>query len=733
MKGTACGAHRRTGQELVCHKTLAIALPLLLAGVASAQTTTQRDSVVIREVQSLPSWKSLKFPPLKQIPIPKPVTFTLPNGMRVYMLEDHELPLVSGTALVRTGNLFDPPDKRGLAQLTGTVMRTGGTKETTGDELDVQLENIAASVETQIGESSGTASFSCLRENTDEVLKAFHDVLTAPEFREDKLDLAETQMRSAIARRNDDPGEILGREFESILYGRHTPYGWDIEYSDIDNIHRDDLIKFYKRYYFPANVMLAVYGDFSAAAMREKLEKLFDDWTYKQPVVPPFPPVTAKPAPGVYLATKTDVTQTFFGVGELGGELKDKDFSALEVAADILGSGFTSRLVYTVRTKLGYAYSINASWAANYSHPGTFRITGSTKSATTTETLKIIQEEVEKMREGEVTEAELKTAKDRVLNSFVFFFDRPSKTLNRLVLYDYFGYPKDFIFQYEKAIKEVTRADVLRVARQYWHPKELTLLAVGNPKAFGEPLTALNLPVHDVDLTIPEPKQAEQPAAKTDAASLAKGKQLLHRMQTAMGGAEKLASVKDTDWSADVSLQAGPSGMMKAKQRNLLLLPGSLRQEQVLPFGKLTVYSDGKTGWMASPRGLTPMTPAIIHQVQGETFRNLLTLALSDRDASRTVTAAGDDTVEISDKAGQRAQLVLDPKTGLPSKEIYEQAGMGHTAKVEENLSDWRDVSGIKVPFQIAIVQGGRKATDITITDYKVNTGLKQEDLSKKP
>ena len=713
-------------------KTPAFALPCLLAGFAltlPAQTPSS-GSVVVRDVHALPSWTSLKFPPLKEIPIPHPLTFTLPNGMQVYLLEDHELPLVSGTALVRTGNLFDPPDKRGLAELTGTVMRTGGTKAKSGDDLDVQLENIAASVETQIGESSGRASFSCLRENTDEVLAAFHDVLTEPAFREDKLDLAESQIRSAIARRNDDAGGILRREFESILYGRNTPYGWEIEYADIDNIHRDDLVGFYKRYFFPANIRLAVYGDFSAPEMKVKLEKLFDGWNYRQPPVPPFPPVTAKPAPGVYVATKTDVTQTFFAVGELGGTLKDKDFPALQVAADILGSGFTSRLVYLVRTKLGYAYSINAGWAAQYDHPGTFEISGSTKSETTEETLRIIREEIEKMRTAEVSPEELRTAKDRVLNSFVFFFDRPSKTLNRLVLYDYFGYPKDFIFEYQKAIGAVTRADVLRVARQYWHPAELTLVAVGNPKEFGTPLAALNLPVKPIDLTIPEPKEA---AAKVDAQSVAKGRELLGRVQKTLGGADKLASIKDTDWSADVTLQTGPGGVMKAKQRNLFLLPGSFRQEQQLPFGKLTAYYDGKTGWIASMQGITPMSTPVIHQVQGEIFRNLFVLALSDRDPSRTVSAVGDGAVEISDKAGNRVKLVIDEKTGLPAKEVYQGGSMGSPAVVEETLSDWRDVSGVKVPYKMAIEQGGHKAADVTVTDYKLNTGLKPEDLSKKP
>ncbi len=222
---------------------------------------------------AFPSYKSLKFPPLRAITLPKPETFTLGNGMRVYLLESHELPLVTGVALVRTGNLFDPADKHGLADITGMTMRSGGTKAKTGDELDVELENIAASVETEIGESSGSVSFSCLKENADEVLGVFHDVLTAPGFREDKMELAKTQWRSSISRRNDDPGGIASREFAAILYGRKTPYGWDVNYSDIDRIQRPDLLRFYGRYYFPANTMLAVYGDFSAAEMKAKIEK----------------------------------------------------------------------------------------------------------------------------------------------------------------------------------------------------------------------------------------------------------------------------------------------------------------------------------------------------------------------------------------------------------------------------------------------------------------------------
>ncbi len=368
------------------------------------------------------------------------------------------------------------------------------------------LENVAASVESSIAESSGSVSFSCLKENTGLTLGLFHDILTAPQFRQDKIDLVRTQYRSSIARRNDDPGGIAGREFANSVYGHDTPYGWMAEYSTINGITRDDVVGFYKRYFFPGNVMLAVIGDFKSAEMREQLTALFKDWTYTQPPVPKFPDVAKIDAAGVFLATKTDVNQTFFEVGHLGGILNDKDFAALDVASDILGGGFSSRLFQRIRTKLGYAYGISGTWGAHYDHPGLFEISGSTQSKYTVQTLQAVREEIDRMRSGEVTDAELSLARDKVENSFVFSFDSPEKTLDRVVRYDYFGYPPDFIFQFQKAVKSVTKADVLRVCRKYWDPNRLTIIAVGNPANFGHSLNELGVPVRPIDLTIPSPK-----------------------------------------------------------------------------------------------------------------------------------------------------------------------------------------------------------------------------------
>jgi zinc protease len=678
-----------------------------------------------RQVRSTPpaSYKDLKFPPLRQIQIPNVERVTLPNGMQVYLLEDHELPLIGGFALVRTGNLFDPKDKIGLASITGTVIRSGGTKTTTGDQIDEKLENIAASVESDIGESSGRVSFSTLKENTDEVLAIFRDVLTSPEFRQDKLELAKTQFSSGISRRNDEPQGIAEREFDSLIYGRDNPYGWREEYETIGRIKREDVIAFYKRYYFPANIVLAVHGDFSAGEMKTKLEKLFADWTYQQPAVPPFPAVTAKPTPGIYVAVKDDVTQTFFAMGHLGGVLKDKDYPALEVMGDILGGGFPSRLFQRVRTKLGYAYNVSANWGANFDHPGIFQISGSTKSLSTTETFVAIKEEVDRIRAAEVSDQELNTAKETVENGFIFNFDTRSKTLGRMVTYDYYGYPKDFIFQYQKAVAAVTKADILRVAKQYLRPQDLVIVAVGNPKEFAKPLDALGK-VNAIDLSIPEPKQE---VANVDSDTLGKGKQLLQRVQQAVGGAEKLAGVKDLKQVAEVQIDPAMGGL-KLKQTNQWLSPGRFRQEVEAPFGKLSSFTNGSTGWVKGPQGDGPLAGPMLKQAQGEIFRSYFGLMTSDRDPNRTVNYAGPGSIDISDKSGNAVRLIVDESTWLPVKTSY----AGAQGTIEENWSDLRDVDGMKVPFKITVMQNGKKFAEVSVQDVKLNTGTSEEQLSKR-
>jgi predicted Zn-dependent peptidase len=452
------------------------------------------------------NYKQLKYPKLGEIEIPEGERVTLANGMQLFLLEDHELPLISVSARIRAGSIYEPADKIGLAAITGAVMRTGGTVSKTGDEIDEQLERIAASVETGIGLNSGYASVSVLKQDIDVGLDILADVLMNPAFREDKIMLAKMQHRSAIARRNDDVGAIAAREFDKLIYGSESVYARHTEYATIDNISRDDLVVFHKKLFGPNNMMLGIWGDFDTDQMIKKIEKAFKGWEKADVELPTVPQVQYEFSPTVNVIRKDDVNQSNIYLGHIGGLRNNPDYFALILMNRILGSGFTSRLFKNVRSREGLAYSVFGIYSANYAFPGIFYVGCQTKSEATVRAIRAMTEEVRKMTESEVTDEELALAKDSYLNSFVFNFDTKGEIVARLMTYAYFGYPLDFLQKTKDSVEKVNKKDVLRVARKHLKADKVQILAVGRPQDFDEPLSVLG-PMHEIDITIPVPQK----------------------------------------------------------------------------------------------------------------------------------------------------------------------------------------------------------------------------------
>ena len=446
----------------------------------------------------------LKYPSLRDVAVPEVQRVTLSNGMRLLLLEDHELPLISLSGRIRVGSIYEPADKVGLADITGEVMRTGGTTSRTGDELDDELEQIAASVETGIGQDSGYVSVSVLKEDIGKGLGILADVLMHPAFRQDKIELAKMQHRSAIARRNDSPRSIASREFDKLIYGPESVYARHTEYATIDSITRDDLVAFHRRFFGPNNMMLAVWGDFDTQEMIARIEKAFDGWAKIDLDLPPAPEVDYTWRATVNLVARGDLNQSNIYIGHIGGRMNDPDYAALTLMNHILGGGFTGRLFKNVRSRQGLAYSVFGTYATRYDRPGVFSMGCQTKSESTVHAIEAIREEARKMTQEEVTDEELELAKDSYLNSFVFNFDSTGQIISRLMTYEYYGYPPDFLQQTRERIEKVTKADILKAAQAHLRPDALQILVVGRPDDFGRPLAALG-GVRSIGVTIPPP------------------------------------------------------------------------------------------------------------------------------------------------------------------------------------------------------------------------------------
>ncbi|MEC4851741.1 MAG: pitrilysin family protein, partial [Jaaginema sp. PMC 1079.18] len=437
-------------------------------------------------------YTELEFGPLPEVQIPDYERYQLDNGMTVYLMENHELPLVSGTALIRTGSRYEPLSEVGLAAITGTVMRSGGTTQHPPDELNQLLEQRAAVVETDIDTNSGSASFSALSEDLNFVFELFAETLQQPAFPQDKIDLAKQQIQGSIARRNDDPDDIASREFEKLVYGESSPYARMVEYETLDNITREDVVAFYEGYVRPENLILGIVGDFDPAMLKPLIAKTLGGWQPAGNMAQvEVPEATQKNLGGLFVVDRPQLTQSYIQMGHIGGEFSSPDYPALSVLNGVL-NGFGGRLFNEVRSRQGLAYVAYGYWGAQYDHPGLFTAGGQTRSDATVPFIATIFEELEKLRSQPISEAELSYAKESILNSFVFNFQNPEQTLSRLLRYDYYDYPTDFIFQYQQAVKNVTIADIQRVAREYLQPEQIVTLVVGNQAEIQPPLSSLS-------------------------------------------------------------------------------------------------------------------------------------------------------------------------------------------------------------------------------------------------
>lgn len=459
-------------------------------------------------------YADLQFPPSPEVKLPPYTKFELSNGLKVYLVEDHELPLVGGVATIYTGDRLEPANQTGLASIVGDVMRSGGTVSHPAEELNQFLEQRAASVETSINTTSGSAGFSTLTEDLEEVFDRFVEVLRQPAFPLERVEFSKNQWRGAIARRNDSPDDIISREFQKLIYGADSPYARTVEHTTLDNITREDVVQFYQQYFHPNNMLLGIIGDFDSAAMRTLIEAKLGDWPATSPPVGQqmwkgLPPVSQAQSGGVFLVDQPQLTQSSVQIGHLGGKLDSPDYAPLSVMNSVL-NGLGGRLVNEVRSRQGLAYSVYAFWSPQFDYPGVFVAGGQTRSEATVPLIKATLAELEKLRATPISAAELARAKDSELNAFIFNFATPYQTLSRLMRYDYYGYPEDFIFRYQKQVEATTAADIQRVAQTYLKPDQIVTLVVGNAAAIQPPLNTLSpsAKVIPIDITIPSPRMA---------------------------------------------------------------------------------------------------------------------------------------------------------------------------------------------------------------------------------
>ncbi len=448
--------------------------------------------------------EQLTYPPLPDLHIPQPTRVVLDNGMVVFLLEDHELPIVQVSARIRTGSRLEPADKTGLAALTGTVMRSGGTTAWTGDALDDYLERKAASIETGIGVTAGSASMTCLIEDFAEIFAVFGDVLQNPRFDQQKLALAKKKVMAGIARQNDNPGGILSREFAKLIYGNDSPYARVETYATVNNIARQDLVDWHAKYVVPNRIILGLVGDFQTEKALDLVKRTFESWPQGQSFDDPVVPYRTSTTRKVYYVEKDDMTQAKIIIGHLGLTRRHPDYHPVVIINQIVSGSFGARLFSNIRSQKGLAYDVNGGIGFGWDYPATASLSMSTKTETTQDGIDALLAEAHKIMETEPpTEEEVHKAKTSLLNSFVFSVDSPGKLLGKFLTYEYFGYPSDWLVRFRAGIEQTTVDQVRKAARIHIKPDQFVFLIIG-PRQGTAPALARYETVEELDVSIPE-------------------------------------------------------------------------------------------------------------------------------------------------------------------------------------------------------------------------------------
>lgn len=430
----------------------------------------------------LPNPDTLVFPPINFVQ-PQAQRVVLENGIIVYLYEDHELPLLNIEAVVRCGANYDPVGKEGLAELTGIVLRTGGTTTMSGNAIDEMLEYFAGTLSFTMNRDSGSIHMSLLKKDLDDGLNIFSQILKNPAFEDNKLKLAKDLKIEELRRITDDPQKLAFREFKKLLY-INNPAGRFASISSINSIEKNDLIQFYKKFFAPQNIIISITGDISKEEAVRKIQQYLGDWnvTIKKFDIPPIP---EKLKGNVYFLFK-NIPQSIIISAQLAPGKKDKDVYPFEILDFIVGSGgFRSRIFQEVRNNLGLAYSTGSFYSKKGEY-GVFGAYAMTKSESTAKVLRVVQSIIKNVSVNVVNKNELAGAIKSINNNFIFSFQSADQIAHQQLMIEYEDLPKNYLVSYREKISQVQSEDIRRVARKYLSTDNAVILILGNENAHNQ-------------------------------------------------------------------------------------------------------------------------------------------------------------------------------------------------------------------------------------------------------
>ena len=453
----------------------------MLAGqsVAAAQGTVDRT-------------KPPELGPPPRVSLPPIVTRQLANGLKLMIVEQHELPLADFVLLVGSGGTAEPAGKTGAANLTAVMLREGTTTRKSLDIAD-QTSFLGISLFPQASWESSTLSLHTPTAQLDSALALFADVALHPTFPANEFERIKKNRLTELLQLRDQGPAIANLAFPAIIYGSAHPYGAPLigTEASVTSLTPADLHAYYQANFKPNNATLIIVGDVTPSQIEQKISALFGNWqsgdvqqlTYSEP-----PKANATT---IYLIDKPGAAQSSFRIGSVGVPRSTKDYFALTVMNTILGGPFSSRLNQNLREARGYTYGAGSRFDMRRA-AGPFTASAEIVSAKSDSALLEFMKELNNIRQSVPVE-ELSRAKRYLQLQLPGNFETTQQIAAALVPVALYGLPLDYYNNYVQNVEAVTQADVARVAQQYINPGSLAVVIVGDRKTIEQGLKSTNV------------------------------------------------------------------------------------------------------------------------------------------------------------------------------------------------------------------------------------------------
>jgi zinc protease len=403
----------------------------------------------------------------------------LPNGIVLLVAERPAIPIVVVRVFAHAGAVLDPPDRAGLANLTGALL-TRGTAKRTGPQLDSAIEFVGGSLGAGAGRDGLSASLAVLKRDLPLGLDLLAEVLLTPTFPPDEFTRKVAQVQAAIKRSEEDPGTVAGRALSRLVFPAHA-YGVPVEgtVESVGRLTRDEVVRFHLEHVRPDTTIVAVVGAVSVDEARREVLARFGGWRAPAGAAAAVAPAAAGPAPRTE-AVPRELTQATLMLGRQAIRQTDPDYFPLTVASYVLGGGSASRLYSRVREEGGLAYAVY-SYVSPARYGASFVVSAQTRTAEVPRVMGMLRDELARMTRAPVTERELRLAKDYLIGSFPLRLDTSSKLADFVVAIEGQGLGLDYADRYKERVARVTAADVQRVAAKYFAPDSFNRVVVGAP------------------------------------------------------------------------------------------------------------------------------------------------------------------------------------------------------------------------------------------------------------